>query len=137
WREPLGHIFDNVARENSYSRFHTIEISFTGDKPDTGALYAGGWLSGPHRARVNFQSVKGYGAGLHSVVLKSDSEAITFARTSSDCMTIRTTNGPERRYNYADPTVEALMTEELSITGHDPVFESAFGRAQELLDEHH
>jgi glucose-6-phosphate dehydrogenase assembly protein OpcA len=136
WREPLGHIFDNKARENLFSKFHTIEISYSEDKPTPGVFYAGAWLSAPYRARVTFRSVKGYGAGLHSIVLKSDSETITFARTSGECMTIRTTNGPERRYNYADPTVEALMTEELSITGIDPVFESAFGRAQELLNEY-
>jgi glucose-6-phosphate dehydrogenase assembly protein OpcA len=136
WREPLGHIFDNVARKNPFSSFHTIEISYTEDKPTAGALYAGGWVSAPYRARVQFQTVKGHGPGLHSIVLKSDSEEITLARTSSECMTISSTNGPERRYNYTDPTVEALMTEELSITGLDPVFESAFLRAQELLGEY-
>ena len=136
WREPLGHIFDNVARENVFSNFHTIEISYADDKPTTGAFYAAGWLSATYRARVTFHGVKGYGPGLHSIVLKSDSETITFARTGSECTRIYSTSGPERRYNYADPTVEALMTEELSITGIDPAFESAFGRAQELLSEY-
>jgi glucose-6-phosphate dehydrogenase assembly protein OpcA len=136
WREPLGHIFDNVCRKNLFSSFHTVEISYTEEKPGAGALYAGGWLSAPYRAEIIFQTAKGYGPGLHSIVLKSDSETITLARASKDCMKIQSTNGPERRYNYAEASFEGLMTEELSITGHDPVFENAFERAQELLSEY-
>ena len=135
WREPLGHIFDNTARDNKFSSFHTIEIAHPGDKPFASELYIAGWLSAPYRAQVSFKKVDGYGPGLHSITLRSDNETITFERTGKDCMTIRSTNGRERRYNYSDAALDALMTEELSIIGHDPAFDIAFARAQELLSE--
>ena len=135
WREPLGHVFDNTARENKFSSFHTIEVAHSGEKPTASAVYAAGWLSAPYRAKVSFKKVDGFGPGLHSITLRSDNETITFERTGKDCMTIRSTNGRERRYNYSDAALDALMTEELSIIGHDPAFDSAFIRAQELIRE--
>lgn len=133
WREPLGHLFDNVAREVSFSAFHTVEIGHAAPKPALGEIYVAGWLSAPYRARVVFKQVEGYGAGLQSIVLRSDAETITFERTGPECMQIRNTNGPSRRYNCPDPKDDVLMTEELSIVGLDPAFESAFKRALEIV----
>jgi glucose-6-phosphate dehydrogenase assembly protein OpcA len=135
WREPLGHVFDNVARENKFSSFHTIEIGYPGDKPTAHELYMAGWLSAPYKARVEFNQVESFGQGLHRIVLRSDKETITFERTGCECLNIRSTNGRERRYSYTEPRIETLMTEELSIIGHDPAFESAFERAREILRE--
>ncbi len=135
WREPLGHIFDNTARENQFSSFHAIEIGHPEEKPTASELYVAGWLSGPYRAQVSFKKVDGYGPGLHSITLRSNSETITFERTGKDCMTLQSTNGRARRYNYSDTALDALMTEELSIIGHDPAFDAAFARAEELISE--
>jgi glucose-6-phosphate dehydrogenase assembly protein OpcA len=136
WREPLGHLFDNPARENRFSNFHSIEICHSEEEPTTAELYAAGWLSAPYRARVSFKKVEGFGAGLHSIALNSDNETITFERTGKECMRIHSTNGSERRYSYSDAAIEALMTEELSIIGPDPAFDAAFVRAQELVREY-
>jgi glucose-6-phosphate dehydrogenase assembly protein OpcA len=133
WREPLSHIFDNATRANGFSRFHEIDIGHPEEKPAADELYMAGWLSAPHRAQVRFQQVQGFGPGLHHVILRSDSETITFERSGPECMTLRSTNGRERRYPYSDSKVETLMTEELSIIGHDPAFDAAFDRALELL----
>ncbi len=135
WREPLGHIFDNTARDNQFSSFHTIEVAHPEEKPTASEIYVAGWLSAPYRAQVSFKKVDGFGPGLHAITLRSNTETITFERTGKDCMAIRSTNGRERRYNYSDTALDALMTEELSITGHDPAFDAAFARAQELLRE--
>ncbi len=136
WREPLGHLFDNQARENRFSNFHTVEISHSEEKPSPAELYAAGWLSAPYKARVSFKKVDGFGSGLQSIALHSDAETITFERTGKECMRIHSTNGRERRYSYADASIEALMTEELSIIGADPAFDAAFARAQELFSEY-
>ncbi len=136
WREPLGHVFDNTARQNKFSSFHTIEVEYPEEKPTPGDFYIAGWLSAPYKAKVVFKKVEGFGPGLHSITLRSDSEAITFERTGEGCMKIQSTNGRERGYSYSDSTDTALMTEELSITGIDPSFESSFARAQELLREY-
>ncbi len=33
WRQPMAQVFDNATRQNSLARFHTVEISYMGDKP--------------------------------------------------------------------------------------------------------
>ena len=47
-------------------------------------------------------------------------------------MTLRSTNGRERKYSYSDLTLEQLMNEELSVTASDPVFDATFNRVREL-----
>ena len=135
WREPIAQVFDNVARENNFTEFHAVEISYTDETPSNSARYLAGWLSAPANAKVKFAKVQGYGPGVHSVVLRSTSETIEFERTSTDCMTLRSTKGRERKYSYAEPNLTALMTEELAILGVDPVFNTAFAHARELLNE--
>ncbi len=134
WRQPIAQIFDNPDRENRFSKFDTIEIAHTDDKPSPSALYMAGWLSAPHQAKVAFTKTEGYGPGLHRITLRSGSETIEFERTSCDCMSLRSTNGRERKYNFNESTLYTLMNEELSVLGPDAAFNSAFARAQELLD---
>lgn len=136
WREPIGHVFDNLARENQFSTFRDIEIAFSGDHIPIAALYAGAWLSAPYRANVTFKKIEGYCAGLHSIVMRAANETITFERTGKECMRLFSTNGRERRYSLSEPSATSLMTEELAIVGPDAAFDGAFARAQELLLEH-
>ncbi len=133
WREPIAQIFDNPTRENKLQNFHTIEIAYTEDRPNASSLYAAGWLSAPHRANVSFVKAQGYGHGLHRITLRSDSEQIDFERTSCDCMSLQSTNGRQRSYTFNESGLYTLMNEELSVLGPDPAFNSAFARAQELL----
>ena len=143
WREPIANIFDNPARENKFSSFRKIEIVHGGEKPGASALYAAGWLSAPYKAEVTFTKASDQGdrsgarlespSGIHCITLHSDSERIDFER-NGECMTLRSTNGRERRYSYKDASVDTLMTEELAVIGNDPAFDSAFTRAQELLN---
>ena len=132
WREPIANIFDNPCRENKFSSFRQIEIAFGGEKPGASALYAAGWLSAPYKAEVTFTRAPKLDSGIERITLRSDSEQIDFERRG-DCMVLRSTNGRERKYAYKDAAVDALMTEELSVLGNDPAFNSAFARAQELL----
>lgn len=136
WREPIGHVFDNLARENHFSTFHDIEIAYNGEQVPVSALYAGAWLSAPYRANVAFKKVAGYCAGLHSIAMHAANETITFERTGKECMRLFSTNGRERRYTLPEPSATSLMTEELAIVSPDPAFDAAFARAQELLREH-
>jgi glucose-6-phosphate dehydrogenase assembly protein OpcA len=129
WREPIAHLFDSP--EFDFAKFDSIEIGHGDPEPCASALYAAGWLSAPYKARVTFTRNEG-AAGLQRITLHSSSGRIDFERTG-DCMTLRTPNGRNRKYNYKDATVDTLMTEELSVVGHDPAFDAAFLRAQELL----
>jgi glucose-6-phosphate dehydrogenase assembly protein OpcA len=132
WREPLAHLFDYPERGIRFAAFHTIEIEHTTDQPPLSALYLGGWLAAPKHARVIFRKVQGFGTGLHGVHLVSDSDRIVFEHGSSECATLRSTRGPERKYSMAEPSLTGLMTEELSLMGFDPAYDTAFAGAQEL-----
>jgi glucose-6-phosphate dehydrogenase assembly protein OpcA len=133
WREPLAHIFDNPALENTFSGFHSLEIEHVEDKPSIEALYLAGWLSAPYRAQVKFRKAAGYGPGIQRVSFRSDTAAIEFERTSAECVTLWNTNGRERKYWFGETNITALMTEELAVPGYDPAFNSAFERARELV----
>ena len=135
WRAPIAQIFDNPARRNRYSQFHTIEVAHTGEDLPPVALYAGAWFSAPYRADVKFQREEGGTGGLKRITLRADTEEIVFEKTGVECMQLRSTNGQQRSYTYEEPSDQKLMTEELAIIGPDPAFEAAFTRAQELLSD--
>jgi glucose-6-phosphate dehydrogenase assembly protein OpcA len=130
WREPIAHTFDSP--EFHLSQFHSVEIAHGDKEPCASVLYAGSWLSAPYKPSVTFTRIEGRGSGLQRITLISNSARIDFERTG-DCMTLRTPNGRDRKYNYKEASADTLMTEELSVVGHDPAFDSAFERAQELL----
>ena len=135
WRQPISQIFDNVARQNDLSKFHTIELAYAGETPCAASYYVAGWLSAPHRARVILVREDGHGPGIHRITLKSDGETIDFERTACDSLTLKSTNGRHRKYSFSDPEIHNLMNEELSITGFDSTFDTAFTRARELWRE--
>jgi glucose-6-phosphate dehydrogenase assembly protein OpcA len=135
WREPIAHIFDNPARDNKLSNFHTIEVAHTDEKPCASVLYMAAWLSAPYKANVSIIKTEGSGPGLHRVTLRSGSETIDFERTSCECMTLRSTNGRERKYSFNEASLYTLMNEELSVLGPDAAFTSALTHARELVLE--
>ena len=65
--------------------------------------------------------------------LRSDEEAIDFERTSPDAVTLWSTNSRARKYSFGELSLTALMTEELSVMGNDPSFNSALAKAREIL----
>lgn len=134
WREPLAHLFDYPERGAKFSAFHTVEIEYTDEQAPLSALYLAGWLSASGHARVVFRKVNGFVPGIHGVHLVSDPETIVFERASSECATLRSSVGPERKYPMVEPSLTALMTEELSLMGFDPAFDAAFAAAQELTN---
>jgi len=134
WREPLAHLFEDEKRGNTFSKFRHIEIEHTEDKPSLAAFYMAAWLSGPYRAEVTFREAKGIGVGLNKVILRSPDETIEFGRSTGDCATLTSTSGLAGRYSFGEPSLTALMTEELAIAGADPAFDVAVRRARELAE---
>jgi glucose-6-phosphate dehydrogenase assembly protein OpcA len=133
WREPLAQIFDNPARTNKFSDFHTIEIIYSGEKVTASAAYAAGWFASLSTAKVNVKGTKGFGPGVHAIELISDAETITFERTGRECARLSSTCGRERSYLYTEPSLYSLLHQELAILGRDPVFDAAFSRAREFV----
>ena len=132
WREPLAHVFD--VCECKLSDFHSVEIEHTDEQPGMVALYMAGWLS-LYRAKVAFRRAQGYLPGVHRVTLRSDSKTIDFARTGPDSAVLHSAGGRECTYNFGEPAVTALMTEELALMGVDPAFNAAFARVRGLLPD--
>jgi len=130
WREPLAHLFD--VCEYKLADFHSIDIEYTDERPTMAALYLAGWLS-LYRPKVSFRRVGGYLPGVHRVTFHSDSKTIDFARTGPDSAVLHSASGRECTYNFGEPAVTALMTEELALMGVDPAFNAAFARVHELL----
>jgi glucose-6-phosphate dehydrogenase assembly protein OpcA len=130
WREPIAHVFEICHMR--LADFHTVEIEHSGDEPGMSALYMAGWLSQQH-PKVSFRQVAGFAPGIHRVALRADSKAIDFARTGPDSALLRGAHGRERTYNFGEPGITALMTEELALIGADPVFTAAFARVRELF----
>lgn len=133
WREPFAQIFDNPARTNKFSNFHTIEIVYTGGKVTPGAAYAAGWFASLSRAKITLSGTTGFGPGLHAIRLISDSETIVFERTGPECAHFSSTCGRERSYSYAEPSLYPLLHQELTILGSDRAFDLAFSRAGEFV----
>ena len=134
WREPICHLFDNEKRQNTFSKFNSFEIQHAEDTPSLASFYMAAWLSGPSKGKVTFSQVKGFVPGLQKVILHSDSETLEFGRVSSECATLSSTNGMSGRYNFSEHSLAALMTEELSVAGVDPAFDSVVSHAKELAD---
>jgi glucose-6-phosphate dehydrogenase assembly protein OpcA len=133
WREPFAQIFDNAARTNKFSDFHTIEIFHTEDKVTPSAAYAAGWFASVSKAKINVTGTKGFGPGLHAIRMISDEETITFERTGTECARLSSSTGRHRSYSYTEPTLYSLLHQELSILGDDRVFNAAFSRAGEFV----
>jgi glucose-6-phosphate dehydrogenase assembly protein OpcA len=132
WRQPLAQVFENKSRHNQLPAFHTVEVAYGNDRPPACALYAAAWLSAPFNARMSLVQKQGFGPGIHCISLRADDETIEFERTDPECMTLRSTNGRERKYNYTELSLQTLMNEELAVTGADSAFDSAFTRVREL-----
>ncbi len=133
WREPFAQIFDNPARTNKFSDFHTIEIFHTDDKVTPSAAYAAGWLASVSNAKITVSGTKGFGPGLQAIRMVSKEETITFERTGPECARLSSSTGRHRSYSYVEPSVYSLLHQELSILGEDRVFDAAFSRAGEFV----
>jgi glucose-6-phosphate dehydrogenase assembly protein OpcA len=133
WREPFAQIFDNPARTNHLSDFHTIEIFHTDARVTPLAAYAAGWFASVSKANITVSSTKGFGPGLHAIRMVSEEETITFERTGTECARFSSSTGRQRSYSYAEPSLFSLLHQELSILGEDRAFNAAFARAGEFV----
>jgi hypothetical protein len=83
---------------------------------------------------VTFRQAQGFGSGICKIILRSDDETIELGRIGADCVKLTSDKGLAGRYNFGEPTLTALMTEELAIAGADPTFDAAVRRAKELAE---
>jgi hypothetical protein len=140
WRELVSQIFENrnyLARLPGVSQ---ARVRFGGTRPSPGAHYLAAWLldcleSAGARAIVNWEpSPNGAEGELSGVELIGDGLAASIRVTGDrerqcaevrvDSLVNRTVFPPDNDYS--------LLRQELSIPGHDPVFEKSLARAARL-----
>ena len=122
WREVLAHLVDDGAMDPEEVK--TAKIVFGGPSVTTCARYFAAWIrSVLPGVRVTIEHGDGP-PGLRSVMLVGASDSLTLALGSDHGIQV---SGCGRQYRSLLPSTseEALMSEELSILGMDPVYERA------------
>ncbi len=120
WREVLAHLVDDGAIDPAEVK--GARVVFGGPSVTTCARYFAAWIrSALPRVRVTMEHGDGP-PGLRSVTLAGASDSLTISAGSDHCVQV---SGCGRQYRSLLPSTseEALMQEELSILGPDPVYE--------------
>jgi glucose-6-phosphate dehydrogenase assembly protein OpcA len=140
WRELVSQIFENrnyLARLPGVSQ---ARVRFGGTRPSPGAYYLAAWLldcleSAGAKALVNWEpspngaegelsGVELIGEGLAASIRVTGDRERQCAEVRVDSLVNRTVFPPDNDYS--------LLRQELSIPGHDPVFEKSLARAARL-----
>lgn len=120
WREELAHLFDSPALDARTVRAALVGCG--GTAVSTCARYFAAWLrSALPAAHVEIEIEHG-DRGLHSVTLSTPEGDLVLHRTADHALEI-SGHGFHYRTPLPSTSEEALMREELSIPGTDPVFE--------------
>ncbi len=123
WREELAHLFDSPAIDAR--KVHAARVGYGGGSVTTCARYFAAWLrtclAALPASRMEIEPEHGE-PGLNSVTLSTPDGDLILSRTADHAIEI---SGHNIHYRAALPSTseEALMREELSIPGPDPVFE--------------
>ncbi len=122
WREVLAHLVDDGAMDPEEVK--AAKVVFGGASITTCARYFAAWIrSALPRVRVTMEHADGP-PGLRSVTLWGATDSLTFSLGSDPSIQV---SGCGRKYRSPLPSTseDALMREELSILGADPVYERA------------
>jgi len=139
WRELIAQIFENKAQLANLPRVSEIAITYSSPTPTASAYYMAAWLvDGFQKAgvavRVNFASTPGpAGRQINRIDLRGQNgESIaSVGLVEGQAAEIRVGELTSRAV-LPPLTDYALMREELSIPGRDPVFERALAGAARL-----
>jgi len=140
WRELIAQIFENRRYEACLGKVTAARVIFTGERPPAHAYYLAAWLlngleAAGSTAGVELEREPGAGdAAVTGVELTAgglEPRRFSVRQTEAGAAEIRV-DGLVNRTIFEMPDDYTLMREELSITGPDPVFERALGRAARL-----
>ena len=139
WRELIAQIFENRAQLSNLGRVAEIAITSSSATPTTPAYYMAAWLvEGFGKAgcepRVKFASTPGpAGRQVNRIdLLAAGGEAIASIGLLGEQAAEVRVGGLVNRAVLPPLTDYALMREELSIPGRDPIFERALAAAARL-----
>ena len=127
WREMVAHFFDDgVAEAQGVT---SARLTHGGAGPGSSALYFARWIEQAlPRAKVSVESAGDAGGapGLRAVALSGGGAEFSIRLTEASCVEVRAggSSAPSLLPSGSD---DALMREELSILGADPVFDRVLG----------
>jgi len=125
WRESLSQVFENRRYLEALPRLSRIRVGF-GDGLEVSARYMAAWLS---NVLAGATATVEPAAGLE-VSLEGDGFRVELARR--DAKLAVTVNDLANFTNLPQPSDYLLMSEELGIVRHDPVFERTLASAARL-----
>ena len=124
WREAVAHMFEERAfRPGDIA---SVTITHGGESPSSGALYFAAWMkSCVPGIKVDLRADGGQ-RGLRSVAFQGNCQDCSVTLIDGASVQVRSSG---RSYLSPLPPVtsEALMREELSILGPDPIFDRVLG----------
>jgi glucose-6-phosphate dehydrogenase assembly protein OpcA len=138
WRETIHRIFQGMSCRGRLESVDRIEISHAGSELPLAACYLGAWLSlAMPGAKLNFRALPAAapmpGAGkIRGVLLEGQGLAVSLERPELTNVHV-SMEGLETQVVFPLFTESLLLSSELAIMGHDPVFESALARAATLV----
>ena len=128
WRELISDIFEN--RASALPAVSEVRVAFGASRH--AALYLGAWLmDGLQRAGANPRLEIRKGSPEKRVELISPDLRVVVSQCGGLCAEMRI-NDAVSQAALPDPSEYSLMREELSIPGHDPVFERVLPAAAQL-----
>jgi hypothetical protein len=128
WRELIARIFENRGLA-CLDRFSEVKVKWTGPS----ALYMAAWLmDGLRRAGANPRlEIDSSSTPERHVELVSPELHVVVSQSESRCAEVRI-NDAVSQTMLPEASEYSLMREELSIAGHDPVFERVLPAAARL-----
>jgi glucose-6-phosphate dehydrogenase assembly protein OpcA len=120
WRETLAHLFDDGAMRPEEVK--SVWVGFGGSTVTTCALYLAAWIRSALPGVPVENTVEQAVPGLSSITLRTAGCSLRLERAGDTCLHVE---GCGRSYRTLLPAAgeEAVMREELSIHGPDPVWE--------------
>ncbi len=138
WREITSRAFEDQMLYRQFSGPVDATIEYESEEPHDGAYYYAAWLAdgiescgGKPVVTMRQGSGAGAAAGLCSVSIRAASGAQIHLKADAGAVEVNA-NGKSSRTIYPNTSDSALLQEELSLPGRDPVFEAALQRAVEM-----
>ena len=134
WRELIARVFEAPGCRKHLAEISGIQVSCAGQTIPASAYYMAAWLAAalgwsPGDRRLRFSAVAGENEALHGVALSSPELSVSVERESDRALDLRV-NGLLRRAVLPVLTGNAILGEELAISGHDAVFERTLAMAE-------
>lgn len=128
WRELIAQIFENKSYLAELPGLTRARITYTSERPDASEFYFAAWLE---RNEVIWER-----SDKSAVALETAAGEVHTRICLTGCESVEVNvKGQVSHAVFPEATDYTLLREELSIGGHDPVFEAVLPRAAKLAEQ--